>query len=160
MQLFIGGACAGKGDIVTARFPDARWLKAGQVGEGGALAGWYERLASAPVVVITGWADWLARALADEGDDDRLRQRLVDTLQAMIEAEGHTGGQVVLILPEVGRGIVPLAPEDRRLRDLAGWFSQDAASRADVVWYVRHGLARCLKRRLPGERVDSPTPGC
>lgn len=149
MQLFIGGACAGKGDIVTARFPDASWLKAGTVGtvgKGDALAGWCERLASAPVVVVTGWADWLARALADEGDDDRLRQRLVDILQAMLEAEKETGGEVVLILPEMGRGIVPLASEERRWRDLAGWFNQDAACRADAVWYVRHGLAQCLKR--------------
>ena len=155
MQLFIGGACAGKGDIVTARFPGALWLKADD-----ALSDWRDRLVSGRVLVISGWADWLARALADERDDDRLRQRLVDTLQAMIEAEGYTGGQMVLILPEMGRGIVPLAPEDRRLRDLAGWLSQDAASRADAVWYVRHGLARCLKRRSPGERVDSPIRGC
>ncbi|MDI4637856.1 MULTISPECIES: bifunctional adenosylcobinamide kinase/adenosylcobinamide-phosphate guanylyltransferase [Halomonadaceae] len=146
MQLFIGGACAGKGDIVTARFPDASWLKAGKVGEGDTLTGWRDRLASAPAVVITGWTDWLARALADEGDDDRLRQRLVDTLKAMLEAEERSGGEVVLILPEMGRGIVPLASEERRLRDLAGWFNQDAACRADAVWYVRHGLAQCLKR--------------
>ncbi|WP_458525051.1 bifunctional adenosylcobinamide kinase/adenosylcobinamide-phosphate guanylyltransferase [Onishia taeanensis] len=142
MQLFIGGACAGKGDIVTARFPGAVWWK---VGEEGALSGWRHRLASGQCLVITAWADWLARALVDEPDDDRLRARWADELAAMGEAERHRGGDIVLILPDMGRGIVPLAVEDRRLRDLAGWLSQDAASVAEAVWYVRHGLARRLR---------------
>ncbi|UYG08741.1 bifunctional adenosylcobinamide kinase/adenosylcobinamide-phosphate guanylyltransferase [Halomonas sp. M4R1S46] len=146
MQLFIGGACAGKRDTVAARFPAAVWLRAG---EGGALSGWRDRLASGRALVITGWGDWLVGALSGEPDDDRLRGWLVDELAAMGEAERQTGGEVVLILPEMGRGIVPLAPEDRRLRDLAGWLAQDAAARAEAVWYVRHGLVRRLSQVKP-----------
>lgn len=146
MQLFIGGACAGKRDIVTARFPKAHWLT---LGEGGSLDGWRDRLPAAGALVISGWSDCLVRALANEHDDDRLRARLADELEAMAEAERRTGGQIVLILPEMGRGIVPMAPEDRRLRDLAGWLAQDAARQAEAVWYVRHGLARCLQQRPP-----------
>ncbi|WP_168013344.1 bifunctional adenosylcobinamide kinase/adenosylcobinamide-phosphate guanylyltransferase [Halomonas salinarum] len=141
MQLFIGGACAGKGDIVTTRFPGALWLKAG---EGGGLSGWRDRLAPGRPLVISGWSGCLSRALVDEGDDDRIRRRLADELEAMVEAERQGCGEIVLIVPEMGRGIVPMAVEDRRLRDLAGWLAQDAAARAEAVWYVRHGLARRL----------------
>ncbi|WP_192036438.1 bifunctional adenosylcobinamide kinase/adenosylcobinamide-phosphate guanylyltransferase [Halomonas sp. YLGW01] len=142
MQLFIGGACAGKRDLVAARFPGAFWWK---VGEGGTLSGWRDRLVPGRCLVITTWTDWLARSLVEEPDDDRLRERLADELVAMSEAERQGEATIVLILPEIGRGIVPVAPEDRRLRDLAGWLAQDAASIAEAVWYVRHGLARRLR---------------
>ena len=146
MQLFIGGACAGKGDIVTARFPDASWLKAGKVGEGDTLTGWRDRLASAPAVVISGWTI---------GSREHWPMKAMMTGCASVwstpsrpcsRPRKKRAGEVVLILPEMGRGIVPLASEERRLRDLAGWFNQDVACRADAVWYVRHGLAQCLKR--------------
>lgn len=146
MQLFIGGACAGKGDIVASRFPGALWLK---LGENGGLSGWRDRFAPGRPLVISGWSGWLSNALVDEGDDDRLRTQLVDELKAMVEAEGRGRGEIVLILPEMGRGIVPMAVEDRRLRDLAGWLSQDAAAHAEAVWYVRHGLVRCLYQSAP-----------
>ncbi|MEQ6887486.1 bifunctional adenosylcobinamide kinase/adenosylcobinamide-phosphate guanylyltransferase [Halomonas sp. CS7] len=144
MQLFIGGTCAGKRDLIASRFPEATWLK---MGEGADLSGWRDRLAPGQCLVISGWLDWLAGALADdadESDDDRLRARLDAELAAMVEAERRGQGEIVLILSEVGRGIVPIDPADRRLRDLAGWLAQDAAARAEAVWYVRHGLARCL----------------
>ncbi|MDT8880798.1 bifunctional adenosylcobinamide kinase/adenosylcobinamide-phosphate guanylyltransferase [Halomonas saccharevitans] len=144
MQLFIGGACAGKRDLVASRFPEAVWLK---MEKGADLSGWRDRLAPGQCLVISGWLDWLAGALgddADESDDDRLRARLDAELAAMVEAERRGQGEIVLILPEVGRGIVPIDPADRRLRDLAGWVGQDAVALAEAVWYVRHGLARCL----------------
>ncbi|QFU02368.1 Bifunctional adenosylcobalamin biosynthesis protein CobU [Halomonas sp. THAF5a] len=141
MRLFIGGACAGKRDLVASRFPEAVWWR---VGEGAFPDGWRVRLAPGQCLVITGWLDGLAAALADEPDDDRLRARLAAEFEALREAEREARGEVVLILPEVGRGIVPMDPAERRLRDLAGWLGQDAAARADEVWYVRHGLARRL----------------
>ncbi|MDT8895954.1 bifunctional adenosylcobinamide kinase/adenosylcobinamide-phosphate guanylyltransferase [Halomonas sp. I1] len=140
MQLFIGGACAGKRDLVAARFPDAAWSRVDEAG----LEGWGHALRPGTVRVLTGWAGWLKKALADEPDDDRLRARLVAALDTLRNAEREARGEVVLILPEMGRGIVPMDAADRRLRDLAGWLAQDAAARAESVWYVRHGLARRL----------------
>ncbi|MDN3555468.1 bifunctional adenosylcobinamide kinase/adenosylcobinamide-phosphate guanylyltransferase [Halomonas maura] len=145
MQLFIGGACAGKRDTVAARFPDAVWYRVDEAGP----EGWRDHLSPAVSLVLTGWVDWLARALAEAPDDDRLRGRLADELAAIGEVERQTGGEVVLIVPEMGRGIVPMAAEDRRLRDLAGWLAQDAAAHAEAVWYVRHGLVRCLRQVKP-----------
>ncbi|RAH38860.1 bifunctional adenosylcobinamide kinase/adenosylcobinamide-phosphate guanylyltransferase [Halomonas sp. SL1] len=140
MQLFIGGACAGKRDLVAARFPDAGWARIDELG----LDGREHDLRPGAVRVLTGWTRWLENALATEPDDDRLRARLVASLDALKEAEREARGEIVLILPEMGRGIVPMDAADRRLRDLAGWLAQDAAARAESVWYVRHGLARRL----------------
>ncbi len=141
MQLFIGGACAGKRDLVAARFPDAVWSR---IDETGLEEGWSLALDRNGALVLSGWTRWLAQALAEEPDDDRLRAWLVAALDKLRDAEREARGEVVLILPEMGRGIVPMEAADRRLRDLAGWLAQDAAARADEVWYVRHGLARRL----------------
>ncbi len=140
MQLFIGGACAGKRDLVAARFPNAAWSRVDEAG----LEGRENDMRSGAVQVLIGWTGWLEAALADEPDDDRLRARLVAALDTLRDAERDARGEVVLILPEMGRGIVPMDAADRRLRDLAGWLAQDAAARAEAVWYVRHGLARRL----------------
>lgn len=145
MQLFIGGACAGKRDLVAARFPGAAWYRVDEAG----LEGREHDLRPGAALVLTGWVGWLERALAEEPDDDRLRARLDAALEALVGAAAACDGEVVLILPEIGRGIVPMEAADRRLRDLAGWLAQDAAARAEAVWYVRHGLARCLRQVNP-----------
>ncbi|TFH88252.1 adenosylcobinamide kinase [Billgrantia azerbaijanica] len=142
MQLFIGGACAGKGDAVSERFPGARWHR---LAAGAPLDDWRATASIAVPLVVTGWTTWLEAALGDEPDDDRLRERLAAALDALVSTERRGGSTVVLILPEMGRGIVPMAASARRLRDLAGWLAQDAAERAEVVWYVRHGLVKRLK---------------
>jgi adenosylcobinamide kinase / adenosylcobinamide-phosphate guanylyltransferase len=143
MQLYIGGACAGKRDAVAARFPEATWYR---LTPGRPLPGVVASPHPGPVRVVTGWLGWLEAALAREPDDDTLRQQLTAELDALCAAERCDGLEVVLILPEVGRGIVPMAPSDRRLRDLAGWLTQDAAVRAEGVWYVRHGLVQTLRQ--------------
>ncbi|MEQ5800651.1 bifunctional adenosylcobinamide kinase/adenosylcobinamide-phosphate guanylyltransferase [Halomonas sp. H10-9-1] len=141
MQLFIGGACAGKHEAVTERFPTACWHR---LAPGAPLESWRASITAAPLV-LTGWTTWLEGALGAEPDDDRLRERLVATLDALVAVERRGGPVVVLVLSEIGRGIVPMAASTRRLRDLAGWLAQDAAARAESVCYVRHGLVKRLK---------------
>ncbi|MGR2740861.1 bifunctional adenosylcobinamide kinase/adenosylcobinamide-phosphate guanylyltransferase [Billgrantia sp. Q4P2] len=142
MQLFIGGACAGKRDAVSERFPTACWHR---LGTGVPLDGWRAPATAAVPLVVTDWTAWIEAAFDAEPDDDRLRGRLAAALDSLTAAERQGGLTVVLILPEMGRGIVPMSPATRRLRDLAGWLAQDAAERADAVWYVRHGLVKSLK---------------
>lgn len=62
------------------------------------------------------------------------RQRLANLRRAQVPHRGH----------EIGYGIVPMARAERRLRDLNGWFNQEAAVAAERVWYVRHGLVMAL----------------
>ena len=141
MQLFIGGACAGKRRAVTEQFASPYWHSAYQ---GHALAEW-PAAAATRCLVLEGGERWIAARLAGEADDDKLRHDLTKELDILHAWEAGQGREVVLIMLEMGRGIVPLAPVKRRLRDLNGWLAQDAAARCERVWYVRHGLYRSLK---------------
>ncbi|MGR4067617.1 bifunctional adenosylcobinamide kinase/adenosylcobinamide-phosphate guanylyltransferase [Billgrantia sp. C5P2] len=141
MQLFIGGACAGKRCIVRQRFDAAVWHSAYA---GCRLEAWHTAAASSGCLVLEGWERWLAVRMANEPDDDGLRQAMAGELDALCEWEARSGGEAVLILLEMGRGIVPLLPEQRRLRDLNGWLAQDAAARCERVWCVWHGMLQQL----------------
>lgn len=141
MQLFIGGACAGKRDVVTSRFPSASWqrLEAGQ-----SLINSQQALDANTPLVITGVLEWLGAAL-ERDDNDALRQQWQRDLAALCQRADELNAALIMIATEVGRGIVPMQPEPRRLRDLNGWFTQDATAQASHVWYVRHGLVMALR---------------
>ncbi|MEA2119234.1 bifunctional adenosylcobinamide kinase/adenosylcobinamide-phosphate guanylyltransferase [Halovibrio sp. HP20-50] len=141
MQLFIGGACAGKRDAVTARFPSALWHR---LAPGQRLDALQQMLVADTPLVITGVFEWLEAALAD-AENDALRQQWQGDMPPLYQRAEALKAPLIIIATEVGRGIVPMQPERRRLRDLNGWFSQDAAARADQVWYVRHGLVLAAK---------------
>ncbi|WP_317986361.1 bifunctional adenosylcobinamide kinase/adenosylcobinamide-phosphate guanylyltransferase [Vreelandella aquamarina] len=97
-------------------------------------------------LVIHGVLDWLTASMgADEGSDS-WRSRWRDDLQELLCGANSQQVTLIIILNEVGRGIVPMDRDQRRLRDLNGWFSQDMAECADQVWYVRHGLVQALGR--------------
>lgn len=155
MQVFIGGACAGKRGAVAVRFPRAHWARAGELADNSHLA----QTAADKTLVVSGWLDEIGRCiknqeikhtkLEDQADDDALRAALAAQLDTLLAMERRQGIEVIVIVEEVGRGIVPMAPEGRRLRDLAGWLAQDAAKRARQVWYVRHGLVRQLNSDSP-----------
>ena len=148
MQSVIGGAGSGRRRLVIERFPHARWHRlapgdgadaclAGCELSGGGVSGhdtW-------EVLVVDGIADWLAAALAETPDDDALRGIWLGLLDRLAAAPG----EAVLILDEMGRGIVPMDPAARRLRDHNGWLAQAAAARSRAVWYLRHGLCKRLK---------------
>lgn len=142
MHCVIGGAYAGKRDAVRARYDALAWHSAYA---GAELEDWKKRALPGTTLVLEGWEQWLATALADNGDDDRLRQCFTETLDALVSAERERDLRVVLVLLEMGRGIVPIAAIDRRLRDLAGWLAQDATERAERVSYVWHGLVKDLR---------------
>ncbi|MFW3616159.1 bifunctional adenosylcobinamide kinase/adenosylcobinamide-phosphate guanylyltransferase [Billgrantia antri] len=140
MQLFIGGACAGKRDAVRQRFDAPHWHSAHA---GSRLEAW-RSLTEKRCLVLEGWERWIGQRLAAEPDDDRLRRAMAREVDSLRAWEAERGGQAVLILLEMGRGIVPLGLENRRLRDLNGWLAQDAAARCERVWYVWNGLVKSL----------------
>lgn len=141
MQLFIGGACAGKRDAVTSRFPSASWhrLEAGQP-----LINSQQALAANTPLVITGVLEWLG-ALLERDDNDTQRQQWQNDITQLCQRAEGLNAALIIIASEVGRGVVPMQPEQRRLRDLNGWFTQDATAQADQVWYIRHGLVMAVK---------------
>ncbi|MGM0834050.1 MAG: bifunctional adenosylcobinamide kinase/adenosylcobinamide-phosphate guanylyltransferase [Pseudomonadota bacterium] len=142
MQLFIGGACAGKRDVVNARFPSAVWWR---LSPGQRLHEVSHIMQPNMPLVLHGVFEWLAAVLSSDISSDASRDQWRQDL-ANLDTAAHTHGvTLVLIMNELGRGIVPMARDQRRLRDLSGWFSQDAAAQSEQVWHVRHGLVQALK---------------
>ncbi|MCL7930990.1 bifunctional adenosylcobinamide kinase/adenosylcobinamide-phosphate guanylyltransferase [Halomonas llamarensis] len=141
MQLFIGGACAGKRDAVTARFPDAVWHR---LAPGQRLAACLQTFVADTPLVITGVLEWLEATLAN-AENDALRQQWQGDMTRLCQRADELKAPLMIIANEVGRGIVPMQPEQRRLRDLNGWFTQDTTAQAEQVWYVRHGLVQLIK---------------
>ncbi|MGS2743836.1 bifunctional adenosylcobinamide kinase/adenosylcobinamide-phosphate guanylyltransferase [Halomonas sp. LS-001] len=140
MQLFIGGACAGKRDAVKARFPDAIWSR---LAPGQRLHLATSELQPNTPLVLYGVFEWLEASL--NSDIDRWRAEWREDLKHLDEKAQAQGITLVLIMNELGRGIVPIAPNERLLRDVNGWFSQDATAQAAQVFCVRHGLVHALK---------------
>lgn len=142
MLCIIGGACSGRRALVAERYPQAVWHR---LEPGEPPAGWAGRATSGGVLVVTGWAEWLKALLAATADDEAVRSAWRAQLSALDEREREAQGEALLILDEMGCGIVPMAAEARRLRDLNGWLAQEVASRSRAVWQVRHGLCKQLK---------------
>ncbi len=141
MQLFIGGACAGKRDAVAARFPTAKWRR---LDTDKPFSDSQQTLIADTPLVITGVLEWLGASL-ERDDNDTLRQQWQSDMAALCQRAEELNAPLIIIANEVGRGIVPMQPEQRRLRDLNGWFVQDATAQAEQVWYVRHGLVMAVK---------------
>ena len=57
----------------------------------------------------------------------------------------------VIVLAEVGCGIVPVRREDRFLRDVTGQIGQLLASRADRVILMQFGIPLTIKDKEAGE---------
>ena len=85
-----------------------------------------------------------------------LRQRRVpDTrvpglVAKLIHAMRMTTARVVVVSNELGGGLVPMEPEARRFRDLAGQVNQQFAQEADEVYVVMTGLPLRLKPKERG----------
>ncbi|WP_404457521.1 bifunctional adenosylcobinamide kinase/adenosylcobinamide-phosphate guanylyltransferase [Sutcliffiella horikoshii] len=143
MQLIIGGAFSGKRSTVrTLHSEELSWVSAY---DEHSMTDWKSQWESDTSLVLEGWEQWIMNALPLEQDDDSIRQFFYSFLLESKEEERKRGKGIVLIMLEMGRGIVPVEKQERRLRDLAGWFSQDAAKLADEVYYVWHGMNEQLK---------------
>lgn len=78
---------------------------------------------------------WDVQDLAAQTDDlETLADRLAQT--------------PVVIATEIGGGVVPMDPEERRAREAAGRLACLLAARADTVIRVNCGLPRALKGEL------------
>lgn len=55
---------------------------------------------------------------------------------------------LICICTDIGRGIVPLAPEERKLRDSSGRLYQQLLSKSDVVVRVWYGIPEILKGEI------------
>ncbi|MFC2949165.1 bifunctional adenosylcobinamide kinase/adenosylcobinamide-phosphate guanylyltransferase [Virgibacillus sediminis] len=142
MQLFIGGAFSGKRKIVRKQKEQCSWVSAY---DGDAVFDWETNWVKGTTLVMEGWEKWIMAELKINVNNDEIRKKFNTLFQNLLKEEQRRNNEAILVMLEVGKGIVPLEKNDRRLRDLAGWIGQDATVMANKVNYVWNGLAKRLK---------------
>lgn len=142
MQLVIGGAFSGKRKVVRERNKHCSWVTSY---EDASLLEWETKWEHGTTLVVEGWEKWIVAELPSSDKNDLIREQFKMILEAMRNEEKRRKDHIVLIMLEIGRGIVPLQKEERRLRDLAGWIAQDAAQLSEKVEIIWNGLTQRIK---------------
>lgn len=152
MLLISGGAYSGKRRIVRSALGQTDRLLLWSAYDGKRLeeATKEWKQAKEQVLVLEGWERWVEAELAGRRSSVEVRAGFRQSLEewARLEQEvrsSDTEHRVILIMLEIGRGIVPIERERRELRDACGWLLQDAAELSNEVWYAWHGLHRVMK---------------
>ncbi|WP_432363617.1 bifunctional adenosylcobinamide kinase/adenosylcobinamide-phosphate guanylyltransferase [Sporosarcina sp. UB5] len=128
MRVVIGGAYNGKRDYLKKMLADVphEWVDTScgklEIPAGG-------------IVVIDRIEHWLAKTELPEAE-------AVEFILKSIK-----GKDVIFILTDIGRGIVPMDADMRALRDACGRLYQRLIAQADEVTRVWYGLAQTLKKR-------------
>lgn len=134
MHLIIGGACSGKRAYVKSRWPHAAWITAYS---GNHLLDW--KKADDGPLVLEGFEQWMEKE--DLTDLKAIRTQYRGLLNELLQRKQET----IIIMLEVGKGIVPVSENERHLRDVIGWIQQDAAAICTDVHCVWHGLVKKVK---------------
>ncbi|MFT4415025.1 bifunctional adenosylcobinamide kinase/adenosylcobinamide-phosphate guanylyltransferase [Fredinandcohnia humi] len=142
MQLIIGGAFSGKRKIVKGKYETCSWISAYN---GDSIMDWKTKWEHGTTLVMEGWEKWIAAELPNSENNDDIRRNFNSLFMEFLAQEHKRKNHIVLIMLEVGKGIVPLYKDDRRLRDLMGWVSQDAARLSMEVEFVWNGLSKRVK---------------
>lgn len=129
MRIFIGGAYNGKRDYVRNMLAneDVQWFEGALPTDVGTR---YSH--SSQTTVIAGIEKWLAETTLSEAAAS-------DAVMSAV-----AGRDVVVILTDIGRGIVPIDAEQRQLRDACGRLYQRLIAEADEVTRIWYGLAQSL----------------
>lgn len=156
--LVLGGAGSGKSavaeamldghDVVqrvrTAENPDLSGVLAGAVLANGGLA---DAGLDTPVLIDC-MATWLSETMDACGvaaDSDGADAELEARLEELLGAWRTTQRQVIAVSNEVGWGVEPGSPADRRYRDELGWLNTRLAAASDEVWLCTAGIATRLR---------------
>lgn len=83
---------------------------------------------------------WVANLVAAGWDDERV----VGGAEALARAARARVGDTIVVTNEVGSGLVPMAPESRRYRDLLGTVNARVAVGADEAYLIVAGRALVL----------------
>ncbi|MBE1555741.1 bifunctional adenosylcobinamide kinase/adenosylcobinamide-phosphate guanylyltransferase [Sporosarcina limicola] len=134
MHIYIGGAHNGKRDFVKATLQnaDVQWLEGRLEGP---MDTRHPHNSDCQTTVIAGIEKWLANSDLSEGD-------AIDYVMETV-----SGDNVIVILTDIGRGIVPMDADQRKLRDVCGRLYQRLIAEADEVTRIWYGLPQTLKKR-------------
>lgn len=128
MRVIIGGAHNGKRayvktELLQRGMDDYEWFD-----------GLLPSIGNRPVVVA-GLEIWLRDCRLDE---ETAMQEVLNALK---------NRTAIVILTDVGRGIVPVNADDRTLRDRCGRLNQRLVAEADEVIQVWYGIPKIIKER-------------
>jgi len=151
--LVLGGARSGKSAAAQAMLDGHQLVQHVTTAENQDLT---EVLATAEIdtpVLIDCVATWLAHTMTDCGitaekegaDADHASTDLESRLDELLQAWRTTQRQVVAVSNEVGWGVEPDSPADRRFRDELGWLNTRLAAASDEVWLCTAGIATRLR---------------
>jgi adenosylcobinamide kinase / adenosylcobinamide-phosphate guanylyltransferase len=106
-----------------------------------------ERLREFPphdVILVDGLSTWVANRLLSSEEKalrhpDVFEAEIVEETRKFLDCLGdHRHG--ILVTDETGLGGVAVSPLGRRFQDVLGLVNQEAARRADEVWFVVSGI--------------------
>jgi len=133
MHVIIGGAYSGKRQYVRDHWRSFQFISA------------YEEktineLVTEDTVVYEGFEIWIREQI----DRGKTNDEIVNWFRNWL-ASLKNPDKTVLIMLEIGKGIVPMEEQNRRMRDLVGWIQQEAIRQANTVTSIWHGLAMQMK---------------
>lgn len=132
MRIFIGGAYNGKHEYVR------RWLKEQELVDVEWYVGQFPTKPTSQTVVVSGLEEAIKPLL--EKDEVSLAIEMAEQLQLLEKQH-----QVIIIATEIGRGIVPIDPQDRKLRDTLGRLYQQLFATSEHITRIWYGLAEEIK---------------
>lgn len=133
MHVIIGGAYSGKRQYVRNLWPSFELISAYEEKDS-------NEKATGKTVVYEGFEIWV-KQLIERG---KTNDEIVDWFRKWLASLGNLENTVLIML-EIGKGIVPMDEQDRRLRDVVGWIQQEAVKKANTVTGIWHGLAMQMK---------------
>ena len=151
MEMFIGGAFQGKTALAKREFPNIRFEDGTELSEDGLLK----------AEGILHFEEYIRRMLSREEDVSLLAEKLIEQNPA-----------VVIVCREVGYGVVPIDPFERKYREAVGRICTKLAAFSNRVtrvvcgigtviknicdlWFIRHGMTPGNKeKRYIGCRTD------
>lgn len=133
MHVIIGGAYSGKRQYVRDHWRSFQFISA------------YEEktineMVTEDTVVYEGFEIWIREQI----DRGKTNDEIVNWFRNWL-ASLKNPDKTVLIMLEIGKGIVPMEEQNRRMRDLVGWIQQEAVRQANTVTSIWHGMAMQMK---------------
>jgi adenosylcobinamide kinase / adenosylcobinamide-phosphate guanylyltransferase len=146
--LVLGGARSGKSAAAQAMLDGYDTIQHVTTAENPDLAELLADNGAPAPVLIDCMATWLSEAMTDCGvaaDSEAADAELEARLEELLRAWRTTQRQVVAVSNEIGWGVEPDSPADRRFRDELGWLNTRLAAASDQVWLCTAGITTRLR---------------
>ena len=136
MVLVIGGMCQGKHDFCKSEFPDAEVIEHYEENIREEL-----KEGKDPVSEAEKWLDDISATMEIAGTDSAVHL----SMDYENRFKEQLPRELVIIMNEVGSGVVPMDKDEREWREAVGRVSCFFAKRADIVYRLLAGIPQRLK---------------